>query len=338
MIISILSRIPIVVFLFKVPMLYINGLFTNNKLSRTYLAISPLQIPMVIFTGTFSLHVLPLIENMFGELVEFISSNEFKCFILKITAFLLTSLCRISPLKPIYGIGKSLYYYVDNLIIGKAYKPKVRYPMLNYIEVVSQIEALNNSKTKHWKFIKGIPKIPTKDYTILPNTYKDRLINIVSNNSVKNTLYETSKMISLPLNMNISLKEPNLILESYKGELYTAEYEIKPFNYDYEINVKGNYNNYSENLYKYSNILSKPHRDNRELLNLTAPGLLGQDFIVNAQYGFSYGDDFNPVANIAESSSVKAGLGTGNLNVYSANPAHMKPSEILASMHEDYLV
>ena len=197
MIISILSRIPIVVFLFKVPMLYINGVFTNNKLSRIYLAISPLHIPMVIFTGTFSLHVLPLIENMFGELVEFISSNEFKCFILKITAFFLTSLSIISPLKSLHGIGKSLYYYVDNLIIGNAYKPKIRYPMLNSIEVTSPVEALNNSKTKHWKFIKAIPKIPTKDYTIIPNTYKDRLINIVSNNSVKNTLYETSKMISL---------------------------------------------------------------------------------------------------------------------------------------------
>ena len=149
MIISILSRIPIVVFLFKVPMLYINGVFTNNKLSRIYLAISPLHIPMVIFTGTFSLHVLPLIENMFGELVEFISSNEFKCFILKITAFFLTSLSIISPLKSLHGIGKSLYYYVDNLIIGNAYKPKIRYPMLNYMEVSSPVEALNNSKTKH---------------------------------------------------------------------------------------------------------------------------------------------------------------------------------------------
>ena len=64
MIISILSRIPIVVFLFKVPVLYINGIFTSNKLSRTSLAISPLQIPMFIPTETFSLHVLPLIENM----------------------------------------------------------------------------------------------------------------------------------------------------------------------------------------------------------------------------------------------------------------------------------
>jgi hypothetical protein len=338
MIISILSIIPIVVFLFKVRMLYIKGIFTSNNLARTGLAISPLQIPMVIFTGTFSFHVLHLVDNFFSNLVAIISSNEFKCFILKITAFLLTSLSRFSPLKSLYGIGKSLYYYVDNLIIGKAYKPKVTYHMFNSIEVSSPVEALNNSKTKHWKFIKGIPKIPTKDYTIIPSTYKDPLINIVSNNSVKNTLYETSKMISLPLNKDIYLKEPNLILESYKGELYTGEYVIKPFNYAYEINVKGNYNNSFENLYKYSNILSKPDRDNRELLNLTAPGLLGQDLIVNAQYGFSYGDDFNSVANIAESSSNQAGLGTGDLNLYSTNPVDMKASEILASMDGDYLV
>jgi hypothetical protein len=145
-------------------------------------------------------------------------------------------------------------------------------------------------------------------------------------------------MISLPLNMNISLKEPNLILESYKEELYTAEYEIKPFNYDYEINAKGNYNYSFEKLFKNNYVFSKPYRDNRELLNLTAPGLLGQDLIVNAQYGFTYGDDFNPGANIAESSSDQAGLGTGDLNLYSTNPVDMKPSEILASMHGDYLV
>ena len=110
---------------------------------------SPLQIPVVMLTGIFSFHVLPLIENMFGELVEFISSNEFKCFILKITAFLLTCISRISPLKSLHGIGKSLYYYVDNLIIGNAYKPNVTYHMFNHIEVTSPVEALNNSKTKH---------------------------------------------------------------------------------------------------------------------------------------------------------------------------------------------
>lgn len=150
-------RLPLVIFTIKLPISYIRAFFSNDRESYInigikfilFISISVISIGSYFFLPHFLIILeksnFTFIPHLFGVLLNF--SGSFNIF------------------KATKGIGTN----IQNIALNKVYLKRIPLIMCKAHTLIDSHFALSLAKIKHYQFFKGIPKIPCKDYSFLPN-------------------------------------------------------------------------------------------------------------------------------------------------------------------------
>lgn len=154
---SVFARVPLAMFFIKIPLGYINGWISNNPGHRITISIGISDILVITVLSLISNYlVIPYLYMV----IEGINLND----LIKILGISLKTIAHLTPFKGVRDIGKSLMYYSDKRVESSL--PVFRYKFI----FITAEHALALAKVKHWSFWKSIPKIPSKDCIIIPNT------------------------------------------------------------------------------------------------------------------------------------------------------------------------